>query len=737
MRGSLRSSSRRSIRRSILGAALTAISASGAAQQEARPVAQTPAASGSALKAPAAKLKVPVPANNAPLVALSQHDRALQLLNRFTFGAKPGQVDQVAASGLDKWFEQQLKPDAIADAAKDKRMGDFPTLGLSTEQALFLFPDRNLIGLVADGKVPYPSDPLLAAVYEVQVYKLNAERDLKKPDAKGTIRAEPTDAEKAAQKTKDQAVAARISGELFALPKNQRMAALIKMPVPDRIAFTSYVAGDQRNQLLNDLTPHEREIFQGMNSNINAAGNIGSELAQARIVRDILTERQVQEVMTDFWFNHFNVYLNKDSDNWYTTAYERDSIRKHALGKFRDLLIATAESPAMMVYLDNWLSIGPNSPANGVNPANPNAKKGNKGLNENYGREVMELHTVGVNGGYTQADVTSLAAILTGWTVDRPGQAGPFQYDPKRHEPGMKQWFGYSIAENGVATKLSNVPPAHSANVAAVPSVQAVNVDPGMKQGLEALSILAASPQTAHFISWKLAQRFVADDPPAALVDRMAKVYLGSDGDIKAVLRTLVASPEFNAKKYFRNKVKTPVEFIASAFRTTATDPGNPSALVSTIRTMGMPLYYALPPTGYYITADQWMNTGALVDRLNFAYQLTTGKFANQKFDSAKVLAMGLMSQQESPASASGQSAGAKYSPAVLAEASPAPVGGAGGPDVALGVLENTLLGGDASSQTNQLIHKQLEQQPSGSSATDTLNLLTALVMGSPEFQLR
>ena len=707
-----------------------------------------------------AKPKLPVPPKNAPMTPLNSHDRTLQLLDRFTFGATPGELEQVSALGADKWFEQQLNPDSIPDHAKDKRMGDYPTLNMTPEQALVLFPDRGAIAAVADGKVPYPTDPLLAAVYEVQVYKYNLQQDMKKPDAKGNLPPEPSDVEKAAQKAKDQAEAARIAGELFAVPKNQRMAALIKMTVPERIAFTSYLAGDQRNLLLNDFTPHEREIFQGMNSNVNSSGNIANELAQARIVRDILTERQVQEVMTDFWFNHFNIFIGKDSDNWYTTAYERDVIRKHALGKFRDLLIATATSPAMMVYLDNWLSIGPNSIANGVNPANPNAKKGNKGLNENYGREVMELHTVGVNGGYTQADVTSLAAILTGWTVDRPGQAGPFLFDAKKHEPGAKDWFGYTIAENGVATRIAAAPIVRpgtpggavkavgSANVAVIPNVQGLNIDPGMKQGVEALAILAASPQTAHFISWKLAQRFVADDPPPALVDRMAKTYLASDGDIKAVLRALVASPEFNSKKYFRNKVKTPVEFIASAFRTTATDPANAGALVNTIRTMGMPMYYALPPTGYYITADQWMNTGALVDRLNFAYQLTTSKFANQKFDSSRVLAMGLMSDpgsqpsgsQPSGAQAAVQGAKPKYAPTVMAEgdgAVPAASAGIAGQDVALHVLENTLIGGQVSAQTNALIHKQMEEQPAGASQVDTLNLLTALVMGSPEFQLR
>src|SRR6202044_1123080 len=167
---------------------------------------------------------------------------------------------------------------------------------------------------------------------------------------------------------------------------------------------------------------------------IGAPYQIVNELSQAKLLRAILSERQLQEVMTDFWFNHFNIFIGKDSDQWYPSSYERDAIRKHALGKFRDLLLATAQSPAMLVYLDNWLSIGPDSQANGVNPANPRSKPGNKGLNENYGREVMELHTVGVNGGYKQADVTNLSAILTGWAVNQPNLAGAFQFDPKRHE---------------------------------------------------------------------------------------------------------------------------------------------------------------------------------------------------------------------------------------------------------------------------------------------------------------
>jgi uncharacterized protein (DUF1800 family) len=673
-----------------------------------------------------AKPKPPVAAKPAQLVPLTPQEKAQQLLNRFTFGPRPGDLEQVLAVTPEKWFEQQLNPASIPDDVLNKRLSDYPTLNMQPDQALLLFPDRGTVQQVAEGKRPYPSDTNLAAMYEVQVFKYNRDVDTKKINADGKPNiAPPTDAELAEQKKTDQATAARIAGELFSLPKNERMSMLIKLPVPDRIAFTTYVAGDQKNLLLSQFTPRERELFNGMAANVGASYQIINELSQAKLLRAILSERQLQEVMTDFWFNHFNIYIGKDSDQWYTTSYERDVIRRRALGKFRDLLLATASSPAMMVYLDNWQSIGPDSLANGVNPANPNSKKGNKGLNENYGREVMELHTLGVDGGYTQADVTALSSILTGWTVDRPNQGGPFQFDYKKHEPGPKQWLGHTISSD------LGLPPGSPAAAQG-----------NMKEGIEALTLLAADPHTAHFISYKLAQRFVADEPPPALVDRMAATYLSTDGDIKAILRTLVQSPEFNSKKYFRNKVKTPMEFLASAFRTTATDPANPGALVNTANTMGMRLYYALPPTGYYITADHWMNSTALVDRLNFAYQLTGSKFANQKFDSAHVLALGLMAQpavssspQMSPTERSNR---AKFSEALLTSevnSSQTPPD-ATGQDIALHVLEASLIGGDVSAQTNQLIHKQIADLPSTNS-TDTLNLLTALVMGSPEFQLR
>jgi uncharacterized protein (DUF1800 family) len=748
--------------------ATVVVSASAAwAQEEA--VAASDARQQAAAKTFAVKPRLPLhAAKAAPLVPLTERERALQMLDRFTFGARPGDLDVVLAQGTAKWFETQLAPDTIPNGALDRRLNDFPTLNMSPVQALQVYPDRGAIEQIADGKRPYPADPLLASMYEVQVFKFNEERDRNRVDPKTGMAPPPlTDAENSARKAVDQATASRVAGDLFALPRNQRMTALTRMPVEDRIAFSSFVGGDQKNQLMADFNPREREIFLGMNGHLGASYHIGEELAQAKMVRAILSERQLQEVMTDFWFNHFNIYIGKDSDQWYTTSYERDVIRKNALGKFGDLLLATAESPAMMVYLDNWLSIGPDSQANGVIPANPKSKPGNKGLNENYGREIMELHTVGVNGGYSQADVTNLSAILTGWSVDRPYQAGPFLFDPKKHEPGTKTWLGHSIGSGpafviqgttGTPKPAKAAPSmdmsmsmgdmgmggASPAEQKAVATASAPGNE-GMKEGLEALNLLAHSPQTAHFISWEIAQRFVADDPPPALVDRMAKTFLASDGDIKAVLRTLVTSPEFNSKKYFRNKVKTPMEFLASSYRTTMTDPSNPQTLVGAMRNMGMPLYYALPPTGYYITADQWMSTSALVNRLNFAYQLTNSKFNNQKFDAPKVLALGLLSQHGMQQVAAAAAPAAKparsmYTPAAMV--STAPVGPStatpAGTEIALKVLETTLIGGEVSAQTNTLIHKQIaiaNQQNQG--PNDMLNLLTALVMGSPEFQLR
>jgi uncharacterized protein (DUF1800 family) len=270
------------------------------------------------------------------------------------------------------------------------------------------------------------------------------------------------------------------------------------------------------------------------------------------------------------------------------------------LGKFEDLLEATAHSPAMLLYLDNSSSIGPDSPAAErakiAAARRPDKKTAPEGLNENYARELMELHTLGVNGGYTQADVTQVARVLTGWTVDQPGRGGAFKFDDNRHEPGTKKVLGKKIKEHGE------------------------------QEGRELLHMLATRPATARFISRKLAIRFVGDDPPQALVDRMAKTYLSSSGDISAVLKTLFHSAEFWAPDAYRAKIKTPIEFVASAARASNASIDNMQPLVNALRDMGMPLYGAVPPTGYKWEASDWVSTGALVNRMNFALALAANK---------------------------------------------------------------------------------------------------------------
>ena len=372
------------------------------------------------------------------------------------------------------------------------------------------------------------------------------------------------------------------------------------------------------------MNPKQKETLLAMN---NPQAVVADELVQAKLLRAIYSDRQLEEVMTDFWFNHFNVFAGKGPERLFLTNYEQEVIRPHALGKFEDLLVATAKSPAMLFYLDNWMSVGPNSmralgiPDRPIGlwpygrprrfpPPNPNAKrKTNNGLNENYGRELLELHTLSVNGGYSQRDVTEVAKVFTGWTIEKPNEGGGFKYDPRMHEPGPKFVLGHHIKPKGN----------------------------GEDEGREVLHMLATSPQTAHFISLKLAQRFVADDPPPALVDRMAKTFEKKKGDIREVLATLFHSPEFWADGAYRAKVKTPLEFVASAVRATGADVDDAMPLARQIGNMGMPLYGAQPPTGYSMKAETWVSSSALLNRMNFALGLTTGKVRGVKVDAVQL----------------------------------------------------------------------------------------------------
>jgi uncharacterized protein (DUF1800 family) len=338
------------------------------------------------------------------------------------------------------------------------------------------------------------------------------------------------------------------------------------------------------------------------------------QLSEQKILRAAFSERQLEEVMTDFWFNHFNVFAGKGATGIHLTAYERDAIRPHVFGKFRDLLGATAKSPAMLFYLDNWQSADPDArqPEQRFNRRRmlmmepPPQQRQRRGLNENYGRELMELHTLGVDGGYTQQDVINVARAFTGWTIDQPRLGGGFRFEERLHDGREKIVLGHKIKAGG-----------------------------GQSDGEQVLDILAAHPSTATFIAGKLARRFVADDPSPALVARAAARFRETGGDIREVLRTILTSPEFFAPEAYRAKVKTPFEFVVSAVRATGTDVFEAEPLVQAVRQLGMPLYMCQPPTGYADRADAWVNTGALLNRMNFALQLVGGRMRGVRAGSA------------------------------------------------------------------------------------------------------
>ena len=636
-----------------------------------------------------------------PQAPLTPEEQAAQVVDRFTFGPTPGMVRAVAAQGWEQWFSQQLRPDSIPDLVLQKRLLNYPSLAMPPAELAVRFPDGQVIRRIADGKQAMPADPQLAGAYQVMLARYQERQTKDRAAASGTANAgAPVSSQtqqqaEAAEKAAEHARATALAGPILALPAGARLDAVLALPAPDRMTLTRGLQEPLRTQLLQGVSPHDRELLGIMAGGYGGSGVAVAEMEQAKVLRAILSERQLQEVMTDFWVNHFNIDLGKSgAEIDYANQFEQQAIRPHALGKFRDLLLATAESPAMMIYLDNQTSIGPDS------PAAKRQRRGstNAGLNENYGREVMELHTVGVDGGYTQADVTALSNILTGWGVQQPQQGGPFAFEPRRHEPGAKQWLGHKVKENGE------------------------------QEGIDALSYLAAQPATAHHISFELAQRFVADTPPPAMVDRMVATWMASDGDIAEVLRTMVHSREFFARANFHNKVKTPLEFVASALRATDTDPTNPGALTNQLRAMGEPLYRCLPPNGYPNTGDSWMNSAALVDRLNFALALSEGRLGGMRLNAPLLLATGLMAQPEE--SSTGR--------AHLVSLPAAPQ--KSGEDRALALMEQALVSGDVSPQTNGVIHAQLEQRnvetTNRTDPTAALDAIVAMILGSPEFQV-
>ncbi|PSB25129.1 DUF1800 domain-containing protein [Stenomitos frigidus] len=503
--------------------------------------------------------------------AMPVDPKILHVLNRLSFGPRPGDVQMVAKMGVDRYIQQQLAPDSIP-------VPQSLTTQLSQLEALNLTP------------------PALLSQYE---------------------------------------------------------------PVK--------AANGQK------LTPDERKVLR------EKARVVMQQAIQARLLRATASPRQLEEVMVDFWYNHFNVFAGKGLDRILVGAYEQQAIRPYAIGRFRALLGATAHHPAMLFYLDNWQNTAPGSPG---------ARGRFTGLNENYARELMELHTLGVEGGYSQQDVITLAKIFTGWGFRRNGpptdRTTGFYFDPKRHDASDKVFLGYRIKGGGV------------------------------EEGEKALDILAKSPATARHISYKLAQYFVADTPPKLLVDRLTKQYLSTNGDLRAVLKALFQSPEFWQTQYYNVKFKTPYQYVVSAVRATGIEVTNVQPLTNTLQQLGMPLYGCVTPDGYKNTQDVWLNPDAMTRRISFATTLASGRLPLQA-----IAPMPLSVTPSLTANASSASPLAEMS-------SVAPVPALTRTPKAVQPLDATqlaaTLGHPFSAKTQQAI------------ATNPSQLSAALMLGSPEF---
>jgi uncharacterized protein (DUF1800 family) len=556
---------------------------------------------------------------------LSEDQRILHVLNRLGFGARPGDVERVRAMGLENYIRQQLEPSKIEDAVAEAKVRELTTLSLSTTELYAKFPQPGMLLRQLERQGSLPSE--LAGLRDNRVKG----KDAATANTATASPSKPDDAEGAMMRGPDGAQPPE--GDTARAGNNQEY----------RRAIRDYM-------LKNGLQPPQRIV---------------AELQASRILRAVYSERQLQEVLVDFWSNHFNIYAAKGADRWLLVSYDRDTIRPHTMSRFSELLRATAESPAMLFYLDNFQSVSPNAARARTGPGarpqgglrdlfgqlmrggsgagarrgavNPNARSGQqpgmtttesaaqqarpaqqrqrRGINENYARELMELHTLGVDGGYTQKDVQEVARCFTGWTIFAPrglrnrergaqGEPGQFYFNPRLHDDGEKIVLGHKIAAGG-----------------------------GVRDGLMVLDILAHHPSTAKFIAKKLARRFVMDEPSPQLIDRIAAAFTRSDGSIRETLRALFASPEFNSPEAYRAKIKTPFELAVSSIRTLGGETNGGPGIHQWISRMGEPLYGYQAPTGYPDKAENWVNTGALLERLNFGLVLASNRIPGTRVD--------------------------------------------------------------------------------------------------------
>ena len=620
-------------------------------------------------------------------VKLSPEQRIRQALNRLTFGARPGDLEAVRRMGVEKWIELQLHPERIGEnPALAARLKPLATIGMETADILTKYFPQFPPGVVPANRVNL--NELLPGEQFRKVFNGTAEErraaimalDPEKR-MKVLTMVPPNVVEGLPDLQKEQAAARRKQQDEQQMQMRRLRPPLNELLEPRQIQVALHGTAEQRAVLFSSLDsekltkvaaalPPDALASQPDLRRMGAMSRspqqvVIADLREAKLYRALFSNRQLEEVLADFWFNHFNVFEGKDRVRATLASYERDAIRPHVLGKFKDLLLATARHPAMLYYLDNWQSmspdvfqIGPFAPGPFV-PAQQLARQAH-GLNENYGREVLELHTLGVNGGYTQQDVIAVARCFTGWTIRQPSQKPEFAYAAFMHDTGEKTVLGHRIPAGG-----------------------------GEQDGLQVIEILSRHPSTARFISTKLARRFVADDPPPALIDRMAKTFTKTDGDLRAVLETMFTSREFFSEGARQSKIKSPLEMVVSAARALDAQPTDSFTLVQKVADMGEPLYSKESPNGYKDAGESWLSTASVMARIEFASALVNGRIPGVPVDSSRFT----------------------------------------GKDAA--AISRELLEGDASVQTLAAIEQGLRGRPA------TPGVIAGLVISSPEFQRR
>ena len=489
--------------------------------------------------------------------ALTSDQRVAHVLSRLTFGARPGDFERVKAIGVNEFIRQQLDSDSLDDVAVQARLRRLPTLGMATPTIFEQYTPPKPVVSPSPAPAKSPDKTAATSIAQIGSEKTNTDR--------------------------------------MSPPPNESMSPGDAMQKPE--------AGGQKpeaGRMPALPTASPRPTPPPKNPQM-----VVTELQRAALLRAVYSERQLYELMVGFWENHFSIFANKDDDRYLLTSYDRDTIRPFALARFRDLLGATAHSPAMLFYLDNWRSsVARPYPATKTKPAGTDG-----GLNENYARELMELHTLGVDGGYTQKDVQEIARCFSGWTIQKPNEEGLFLYRPGLHDNGEKIVLGHKIPAGG-----------------------------GLADGERVLDILAAHPATAHFIATKLARRFLSDDPPSSVIDRAAAVFLKTDGSIRETLRAIVTSPEFVSPATYRAKVRSPFEYVAAAMRALNAETDGDRPVLDAIGRMGQPVFGRITPDGYADRADQWLSSGAMVARFNFANALATNRMKGTIINVAKLL---------------------------------------------------------------------------------------------------